>query len=200
MTDSISSKLSAPLTIDQIDFRVQSINKGGYATILAYKDARVDMHRLNEVLGPGKWQRKHEFINGRLFCSVGIWTAESGWAWVQDVGTESNAEKEKGQASDSFKRACFNLGIGIELYDYPVIQIKLKGGGNKNGSDVEWFLDETKKDKWGNPSVRQGWGLKLKEWIWCSEFHDGQLSFLAAKDATGLRFTWGIHSSKRTEQ
>ena len=125
-TVSINNQLSAPLTIDQIDFRVQSINKGGYATILAYKDARVDMHRLNEVLGPGKWQRKHEFINGRLFCSVGIWTAESGWAWVQDVGTESNAEKEKGQASDSFKRACFNLGIGIELYDYPVIQLKLR--------------------------------------------------------------------------
>ena len=196
----ISKELSAPLTIDQIDFRVQSINKGGYATILAYKDARVDMHRLNEVLGPGRWQRKHEFINGQLFCSVGIWTEEGGWAWVQDVGTESNAEKEKGQASDSFKRACFNLGIGIELYDYPVIQVKLKGGGNENGSGVEWFLDATKKDKWGKPSVRPGWGLKLKEWVWCSEFEDGQLSFLAAKDATGMRFNWGIHSSKRGKE
>jgi hypothetical protein len=200
LTVNISKQLSAPLTIDQIDFRVQSINKGGYATILAYKDARVDMHRLNEVLGPGRWQRKHEFINGQLFCSVGIWTEEGGWAWVQDVGTESNAEKEKGQASDSFKRACFNLGIGIELYDYPVIQVKLKGGGNENGSGVEWFLDATKKDKWGKPSVRPGWGLKLKEWVWCSEFEDGQLSFLAAKDATGLRFNWGIHSSKRGKE
>ena len=185
MTDSISNKLSAPLTIDQIDFRIQSINRGGYATILAYKNARVDMHRLNEVLGAGKWQRKHEVINGSLFCSIGIFTEECGWAWIQD---------------DSFKRACFNLGIGIELYDYPAISVKLKGGGNKNGSDMEWFLDETKKDKWGNSSVRQGWGLKLKEWIWCSEFQDGQLSFLAAKDAAGLRFTWGTHSSKRTEK
>ena len=35
--------LSTPLEIHQIDFRVQSINRGGYATILAYKDARVDM-------------------------------------------------------------------------------------------------------------------------------------------------------------
>ena len=183
-TVSINNQLSAPLTIDQIDFRVQSINKGGYATILAYKDARVDMHRLNEVLGPGKWQRKHEFINGRLFCSVGIWTAESGWAWVQDVGTESNAEKEKGQASDSFKRACFNLGIGIELYDYPVIQLKLRNN--------EFTVDGSK--------AKATWDLRLKEWVWCSEFQDGQLSFLAAKDATGLRFTWGTHSSKRTEQ
>jgi len=182
-TVSINNQLSAPLTIDQIDFRVQSINKGGFATILAYKDARVDMHRLNEVLGPGKWQRKHEFINGRLFCSIGIWTDEIGWAWVQDVGTESNTEKEKGQASDSFKRAGFNLGIGIELYAYPVIQVKLR--------DDEWINGDKPKATWK---------LKPKDWIWCSEFENGQLSFLAAKDATGLRFTWGIHSSKRTEQ
>ena len=31
-------KLSDPLLIQDIDFRVQSINKGGYATILAYKE------------------------------------------------------------------------------------------------------------------------------------------------------------------
>ena len=180
MTVDIASRLSKPLTIDQVDFRVQSINKGGYATILAYKDARVDMHRLNEVFGPGKWQRKHELINGRLFCSVGTWDEDSGWAWVQDVGTESNAEKEKGQASDSFKRACFNLGIGIELYDYPVIQVKLR--------DEEW----TKDDK-----PRATWQLQPRNWVWCSEFEDGQISYLAAKDQSGLRFEWGIHSSKK---
>lgn len=188
----ITEQLTKPLRIDQIDFRIQSINKGGYATILAYKDARVDMHRLNEVFGVGGWQRRHELINGQLFCSVGVWNKDiAQWAWVTDVGTQSNTEKEKGQASDSFKRACFNLGIGIELYDYPTIQVKLKGGGNKNGSDVEWFLDETKKDNWGNPSVKAGWGLKLKEWVWFSQFKDGHISYLAAKDQSGLRFQWG---------
>ena len=50
-------KLSRPLDISQIDFRVQSINKGGYATILAYKDARVDMQRLDEACGPLNWKR-----------------------------------------------------------------------------------------------------------------------------------------------
>ena len=43
--------LQKPLEIKDIDFRVQSINNGGYATILAYKDARVDMRRLDEALG-----------------------------------------------------------------------------------------------------------------------------------------------------
>ncbi|NOW12590.1 hypothetical protein B0H35_000004 [Clostridium acetobutylicum] len=47
------------------------------------------------------------------------------WISKQDVGTESNTEKEKGQASDSFKRACFNFGIGRELYTSPFIWIGL---------------------------------------------------------------------------
>jgi hypothetical protein len=167
-----------PLPIDQIDFRVQSINKGGYATILAYKNARVDMNILNDAFGPGYWQRKHELINGQLFCSVGIWNKEiSQWCWVQDVGTQSNTEKEKGQASDSFKRACFNLGIGIELYDYPMISIKL----HSNEVDLN-----------AQPRPKQTWGLKLKEWKWHREFTDGKISCLAAKDEKGgMRFKWG---------
>lgn len=173
-----TAKLNKPLPIDQIDFRIQSINKGGYATILAYKDARVDMNRLDEVFGPGFWQKKYEVINDNLFCSVGVWNKElSQWVWVQDVGTESNTEKEKGQASDAFKRACFNLGIGRELYDYPLIQVKLE--------QDEW---EIKNDK---PYAT--WNLKLKEWVWYSEFDEsGKLSYLGAKDQKGLiRFQFG---------
>jgi len=169
--------LSAPLTIDQIDFRVQSINKGGYATILAYKDARVDMNRLNSVYGVGNWQRKHEMIGTNLYCSVGIWNKDAGqWSWVQDVGVESNTAKEKGLASDSFKRACFNLGIGIELYDYPVIQVKL----NQDEFKVE-----------GN-KAKATWNLKLKEWVWFSQFTESRLTCLAAKDNNDkTRFSWG---------
>ena len=94
--------------------------------LLLYKDARVDQNILDETVGHDRWQRKHELINGNLFCSVGIWFDRdtfSGWVWKQDVGTESNTEKEKGQASDAFKRACFNWGIGRELYTAPRIWI-----------------------------------------------------------------------------
>lgn len=45
------------------------------------------------------------------------------WIAKQDVGAVSYSEKEKGQASDSFKRACFNWGIGRELYTAPFIWI-----------------------------------------------------------------------------
>ena len=57
------------------------------------------------------------------------------WVWKQDVGVESFTEKEKGQASDSFKRACFNWGIGRELYSAPFIWISADKCRlfNKNG-------------------------------------------------------------------
>ena len=98
-------KLNTPLTINEIDFRVQSVNKGGYATILAYKDARVDMNRLDAVYGVDGWQKKYNLIDDKLFCSVGVYSEKlNQWIWKQDVGTESNTEKEKGQASDEFIR------------------------------------------------------------------------------------------------
>lgn len=179
--------LTKPLTVNEINFRVQSINKGGYATLLAYKDARVDINRLNASFGQLGWQRKHEIIGGQLFCSVGIWNAGIGeWVWKQDVGVESRTEAQKGKASDSFKRACFNLGIGIELYSYPIIQIQL-------GSD-EWSMPG------GKP--KQTWKFKLKEWVWYSEFDDkNQLVCLAAKQLINgkkrLRYKFGEFGVKK---
>lgn len=114
------------LTAKDVECRIQSISQKNYATLLLYKDARVDMKILDEVFGPMNWQRKHELINGNLFCTVLIWDAEKNqWIGKQDVGKESNHEAEKGQASDSFKRACFNVGIGRELYNAPFISIPL---------------------------------------------------------------------------
>lgn len=112
-----------PLTANEIDCRVATINEKGL-TLLLYKDARVDMNILDEKFGITGWQRKHEIIGGNLYCTVSIWDAEKQqWISKQDVGVESYTEKEKGQASDSFKRACFNIGIGRELYTAPFIWI-----------------------------------------------------------------------------
>lgn len=110
------------LRADEIDCRISTCNQYGVGLLL-YKDARCDMNILDETVGAERWQRSHELINGNLFCNVGInFPDASGfdrWVWKQDVGTESYTEKEKGQASDSFKRACFNWGIGRELYTAP---------------------------------------------------------------------------------
>lgn len=82
------------------------------------------MKILDETVGAENWKRNHELINGNLFCNVSIYDeAKKEWVTKQDVGTESYTEKEKGQASDAFKRACFNWGIGRELYTAPFIWI-----------------------------------------------------------------------------
>ena len=111
------------LNKDEIECRVATVNEKG-CSLLLYKDARCDMNILDETLGVTGWRRSHEIIGGNLFCTVEVYDDQKKeWIYKQDVGVESYTEKEKGQASDSFKRACFNLGIGRELYTAPFIWI-----------------------------------------------------------------------------
>jgi hypothetical protein len=175
-----TKNLTKPLQINEIDFRVQSINKGGYATILAYKDARADMNRLDEVCGPMNWKREHTRDNQN--CIVSLWDdAKKQWISKEDTGTESFTEKEKGLASDSFKRACFNWGIGRELYDYPLIQIKLESG--------EFEVKDGR--------AKQTYKLNLRRWTWFSQWIDGGLQYLACKDDKNkLRFKYGEYKKQ----
>lgn len=110
------------LNASDIDVRIASIKETGLSLLL-YKDARCDMNILDETVGSENWQRKHYECKGNLYCSVGIFTPNNGWVWKDDCGAESYTEKEKGESSDSFKRACFNWGIGRELYTAPYIWI-----------------------------------------------------------------------------
>ena len=128
------------LQANEIECRVgYSTAKG--ASLLLYKDARVDMRMLDEIYGPTNWERYHEVVNGNLFCTVRVWDNEKGcWVSKQDVGTESNTEKEKGEASDSFKRACFNWGIGRELYTAPFIWVTLIDADMTNGKITTKFF------------------------------------------------------------
>lgn len=112
------------LKADEIDVRIAMVKANG-VSLLLYKDARCDMNILDETVGPANWQRNHEVVNGNLFCNVSIKCGDE-WVTKQDVGAESYTEKEKGQASDSFKRACFNWGLGRELYTAPFIWVNSK--------------------------------------------------------------------------
>lgn len=134
------------LTESEIDCRIQSVHKEGKGLILLlYKDARVDQNILDETVGAENWQREHYECKGNLFCRVGIDTnalAENAvprWVWKADCGVESNTEAQKGEASDSFKRACFNWGIGRELYTSPFIWIPADKCSIKNGKCYDKF-------------------------------------------------------------
>lgn len=112
------------LRANEIEARVATVSDKG-CSILLYKNARCDMNILDETVGEMNWQRDHKEIKGNMYAGIGIWdTVKEIWVWKWDCGTESYTEGEKGEASDSFKRAGFNWGIGRELYTAPFIWMK----------------------------------------------------------------------------
>ena len=127
------------LTENEIEARIAMVKPNGLSLLL-YKDARVDQTILDETFGMFGWKREHQLLGDRLYCTVSVKNPETGeWISKQDVGTESYTEKEKGQASDSFKRACFNWGIGRELYTAPFIWITPDGANIKDGKCYDRF-------------------------------------------------------------
>lgn len=124
-----SANIFRTLNPDEIDVRVQQVAERdgkARAILLLYKNARVDMDMLDEQFGCFGWQREHSFKNGKNYCKVSVYDAtKQVWVAKEDVGVESNTEETKGEASDAFKRACVNLGIGRELYSAPQIVIDL---------------------------------------------------------------------------
>lgn len=158
------------LRADEIDVRVATINEKG-ASLLLYKDARCDMRILDE--SGVQWQRKHYECKGNLFCSVGIKVGEE-WIWKDDCGTESYTEKEKGEASDSFKRACFNWGIGRELYTSPFIwipadNIKMHDNKGKKATYDKFNVEKIaiEKGKITGLSIRNNRNERV--FVWTSE-------------------------------
>lgn len=127
------------LKTNEIECRVKQITQKG-VVLLLYKNARCDMNILDETVGATNWQRKHYECKGNLFCEIGIYDKEKKeWVYKGDCGTESNSDKEKGEASDSFKRAGFNWGIGRELYTAPFLFAKAADCNIKNGKCKDKF-------------------------------------------------------------
>lgn len=117
------TKIARLLRAAEIECRIATINEKGLSLLL-FKDARVDQRILDETWTPLGWKRSHQAIDGNLYCTVEVWDEDKRqWVGKQDVGTTGYTEKEKSQASDSFKRACFNWGIGRELYTAPFIWV-----------------------------------------------------------------------------
>ena len=131
------------LKANEIDVRIATINEKGLSLLL-YKDARVDMDILDETVGEMNWQRKH--LRDNANCIIEIWDKEKGqWISKEDTGTESFTEKEKGLASDSFKRACFNWGIGRELYTAPFIWVPADKTECVQGTNGKWKCNDNFK-------------------------------------------------------
>lgn len=167
------------LKANEIDVRVQQVaanSRGVFALLLLYKDARCDMNILDKVFGSMNWQREHIIKEGRNYCRVSVRDPKTGeWVSKEDVGVESNTEATKGEASDAFKRACVNFGIGRELYTAPKITVQLKNG--------EYY--EAGKDKFGKPTYRLSSWVKFN--VSAIDYDDDRnISALTIADQSGV--------------
>ena len=159
------------LKANEIDCRVAQIDEK-WLSLLLYKDARADMDVLDECVGCMNWKREH--LRDNANCIVSIWNNDIGqWVSKEDTGTESFSEAEKGLASDSFKRACVNWGIGRELYTAPNIFIKPK-------DDKEFFKKDNGK-----------YDTKTRFWVEYIDYNDDhEIQNLIIRDRKNLvRFT-----------
>ena len=164
---------------DEIFAKVKTIVHGDGALLLLYKDARVDMTILDETFGARNWQRHHKEIKGHMFCTISVYDPEKKcWVEKEDVGIESYTEAEKGESSDSFKRAGTNWGIGRELYTSPKIIVRL----NRNEFN----------------------GKKVYTTIYVSDIgynERREISKLEHKDGNGVvRFSWDSGKPKGTAE
>jgi hypothetical protein len=140
------------LTSNEIELRAATVKQNAYGLLL-YKDARCDMKILDEAVTPLGWKREHKELKGNIYCGVSIFNKDIGeWITKWDAGAESYTEKVKGEASDSFKRACFNWGVGRELYTSPFIWIN-------NKEDIQ-TKKVNGKDKY---SLKFSVGLRVEE-------------------------------------
>lgn len=193
--------LCQPLEANQIDWKVSNLNQhqdSVFATILAYKDARVDRQRLDDVFGTA-WQNEFKRdSNGILQCGIGAFidvlqnpkphlnVTDMQWVWRWSNGVPSDYEKEKGEYSDAFKRAGFMWGIGIELYDMPNVRVQL--------NEKEYFIKDGKPKATGY--------LKPNNWRWTLERdEDGDINQLIAEQKYGNswkeRYNFNPHNAKK---
>lgn len=111
---------------DEIECRVANIGSSGLSLLL-YKTARTDMDLLDETVGATNWKCAYQEVKSNMYCGLSIHDKDKNeWITKWDCGKESFSDAEKGEASDSFKRAGFKWGIGRELYTAPFIWIPAK--------------------------------------------------------------------------
>lgn len=176
------------LQAEDIDVRVAqttATKEGARVNLLLYKNARIDMKILDELFSPLGWKREHKLIGNNLYCVVSVRSPETHeWISKEDVGVESNTEAEKGQASDAFKRACVNWGIGRELYTAPRIVLDLEN-------------HEFTKDQ--NNKVKVWTSFRVSE----IEYNIAKraISYLTICDKTGvIRYTYGTPAFKQVSE
>ena len=147
----LKKKLSAETPENERKYRVGntfSYKGKKIANMLCYVDARYVQDKLDEVVGVGNWSSDFIEIKGNLFCRITItFLRDDGEVSIvskMDCGTESNVEKQKGEASDAFKRAAVQLGIGRDLYNLHNYRVEMDEFNGKFYPPKNWRPEANK--------------------------------------------------------
>ena len=170
------------LRADEIEVRVGQVMEKG-VSLLLYKDARCDKRILDETFGINGWANCYSEIKGNLYCSIMIYDDKTGmWIQKQDCGVESNTEKEKGEASDAFKRAGSTVGIGRELYTRIFIFVPVEtkqSGADKYGNPIYKLVDKYKK--WHVVDIRTNEETEKIEYLQIADSKTNEIVFTYGK-------------------
>lgn len=188
----IFDALAKPFPESSIHWRVGSTTKDKDKGIgLAYINARDVMQRLDDVVGPENWQAEYPFagccrigirVSGRKAAMLtdGSYSDLSDWVWKANGAGESDFEGEKGQYSDSFKRAAVLWGIGRYLYDLPNEWVPIQARGRS------YVLSVTPKlPTWATPNGWNRIGRTIKQ-----EVYRQMKDALSNGDAPALAEVW----------
>ena len=175
------------LRADEIEVRVGQVTANG-VSLLLYKDARCDKRILDETFGINGWANCYSEIKGNLYCSIMIHDKETGmWIQKQDCGVESNTEKEKGEASDAFKRAGFNVGIGRELYTRIFIFVKVPTKAEKLSNGKTVYKLENPYEKWSVADIQTNEEKEKIEYLQIADSKGNIVFTYGKKKATPLK-------------
>ena len=114
--------LVAPLTAEEIEWKVQSY-KNGKTIIAPYIDSRAVMNRFDRAFGPFGWQNQIISMDGGALAGIAVKNDDGEWIWKWDGAGASDYEPIKGSISGAMKRAATQWGLGRELYNYPRVYI-----------------------------------------------------------------------------
>ncbi len=135
--EEILKKLQAPFEVNGADgkiypdlkWKVQS-TKGDEAVCVPYITARQVSMRLNKVLGMNWSDTYIEMNREALICEITI-NVEGESIGRSGIGVPSDYAKEKGMASDSFKRAAVKFGIGAYIAEMEPVNLEKIRKGDK---------------------------------------------------------------------
>ena len=156
--------------IENPKWRVQSVYPREHPTtavVVPYIDSRMVQERLDIALGPDNWSNTYDPESGAGSISIRV---DGEWITKADVGAESKIDKEKGKASDAFKRAAVMWGIGRDVYKLGDQRLKCNNYGKPLTAKNEVLSTSSMLSNYMN-KMNESEGCLYRIWLLNEDLH-----------------------------